>query len=215
MRRIRRVCTAKLREAVFELRYRAYRHQDVIAPDASARFEDEFDHAENSIIWALEEDGAIVASMRSTWATQGGKQTIPEMLAYQDVIHAVVPAGAALISGNRLVTLPQSMSRSSRAVESLLRFHLQVAAREGRWALAAARHNHLPYYQRLLALEHVSEPRRYPGLTCDMYLMACDFLSNINEVILRNPQLASGASDFELFEPSCSERWEQGILLPE
>ena len=60
-RRVTRIWSEPARQRVFDLRYRAYRHANLIDPRADEKFSDPWDHGHNHIIWAVIEDDHVVA----------------------------------------------------------------------------------------------------------------------------------------------------------
>src|SRR4051794_28390929 len=61
--------TAEDREAIFRLRYNAYLNEGAIAPNATQRFSDPYDHTDNVQIFGLYLDGELASSIRIHVAT--------------------------------------------------------------------------------------------------------------------------------------------------
>jgi len=211
MLRIKRAHLPPLREEVFALRYRSYRKEAAIARHPSEAFEDEYDYQSNHILWALTFEERVVGSIRTTWFEPGANELIPEMRTYSEEIAELVPEGCRLLSGNRLVTDPDLSLMSAQFVILLLRHHMMVAALKADWAVAAARINHVAFYRRLLMLEKASSPKMYPGLLCRMYLMACDFRANIDQVLLNTPMLRGRGYERLLLDNDYADVWEIGL----
>jgi hypothetical protein len=212
--RIKRAHTAPLRDEVYCLRYRAYRKEDAIEPSVAETFEDQYDHQPNHVLWALTYEQKVVGSIRTTWFDPAERQPIPEMRGYSDDLAKLVPDGACILSGNRLVTDPDLSSVSAQAVLLLLR-HLMVTASQkaSDWAVAAARTNHLAFYRRVFGVSVVSESRVYPGLRCPMHLMACDLKRNSGLIMERTPMLKPRGYEQILLDPNCEDLWEVGLPL--
>lgn len=208
--RIKRVHSAKLRDEVYCLRYRAYRKEDAIEPNEAEAFEDHYDHQPNHVLWALTYETRVIGSMRTTWFGPDDPYKIPEMEAYAEYISSI-PTNLRILSGNRLVTDPDLASTSSRLVLLLFRHHLAIARQKTDWAVAAVRKNHLPFYRRVLHLEKVSEARTYPGLRCSMCLMACDFHQNIADVIEETPLLKPRGYEKMFLDQNYQDVWEIGL----
>lgn len=211
MLRIKRAHSLPLREEIFALRYRSYRKERAIAANHSEAFEDEFDYQSNHVLWALTSEEKVVGSIRTTWFQRGEKELIPEMKTYSQEISALVPDGCTVLSGNRLVTDPDLSMRSAQFVILLLRHHMMVAALKADWAVAAARTNHVAFYRRLLMLEKASSPKVYPGLLCQMHLMACDFRANIGKVLRNTPMLRGLGYERVLLDDAYADIWEIGL----
>jgi hypothetical protein len=60
----RRADTAEEREAIFRLRYDAYRREGVIPADPSATFSDAYDRTPNAYLIGLHMEGKLASSIR-------------------------------------------------------------------------------------------------------------------------------------------------------
>ena len=211
MLRIKRVHSTELRDEVFALRYRAYRHENAIDESPSERFEDKYDAQPNHILWALTEHEKVVGSIRTTWYDPDEPWGIPEMEGYAEDVARAVPAGKRMLSGNRFVTEPDRPDRDSLHAMLLLRYYMVIAHEKAEFALAAVRVNHLPFYRRVLKLERASEGRVYPGLTSVMYLTACDFSRNIDHVYASTPLLRPRGYERIFLNENYQDIWEAGL----
>lgn len=213
MLKIKRAHSELLRDEVYSLRYKAYRSESAIEKSPSESFKDEYDDQPNHILWALTEDEKVVGSIRTTWYEPSLDYTIPEMKSYGEDIARTIPPETRLLSGNRFVTDPTRAIRSAHYVMLLLRHYMVVAAIKCDWAVCAVRLNHLPFYRRVLRLERASEGRIYPGLTCSMNLMVCDFRKNIDKVYEANPILRPHGYERVLLDENYQDIWELGLPL--
>ncbi len=213
MLRITRVHSDELKDEVFALRYRAYRHEEAIEQSDIARFEDKYDRQPNHVLWALTEHGKVVGSIRSTLFDPTQPWNIPEMDGYPEDVGRVVPAGSRIVSGNRFVIDPDRADRDSAYAMLLLRHHMLIAQQRADFALAAVRVNHLPFYRRVLKLERASEAKIYPGLTCQMFLTACIFDQHIESVFAATPTLRPRGYERVFTDVAYQDIWEVGMPL--
>ena len=88
-----------------------------------------------------------------------------------------------------------------------------VALQRAEYAIAAVRMNHLPFYKRVLRLERASEGRVYPGLSSIMYLTACQFQQNIQDVYERTPLLRPKGYERMLMDEQYQDVWEVGLPI--
>lgn len=214
MFRVKRVHSPSLREEVFALRYRAYRHQGVLEPRDDELFSDAYDAQDNHVLWAVAENEKVVASIRTTWFDEKCRASaygIPEVDSYSHDLARQGLLDRRLVSGNRFVTDPFQCRQNARMALILLRLYMVVAMRRADVAIAAVRANHLPFYRRVLALERISEGRQYPGLTCQMYLTACDFPVQIDGVLQRTPVLRPKGYERVLLDDTYQDLWEVGF----
>lgn len=212
MLRIKRVHTQALREQVYALRYRAYLRENAIEECTEERFEDKYDSQPNHVLWALTENEEVIGSIRTTWFDPAEVHLIPEMIGYAEDLAKSVPENVKLLSGNRFVT-SSSFDSSPQTAMLLLRHYMETAHYyQTEWAICAVRKNHEPFYRRVLHLKkHSEEGRIYPGLTCQMYLMSCDFKKNINAVYHNYPILKPKGYERLFFDENYQDVWEIGL----
>lgn len=213
MLRIKRVHSEALRDEVYGLRYRAYLREGAIDACGSERFVDKYDDQPNHILWALTEHERVIGSIRTTWYDPAERWTIPEMDGYGEEVSRIVPQHAKILSGNRFVTEPDRSDRSNLSALLLLRYYMVVALQRAEYAVAAVRMNHLPFYKRVLRLERASEGRVYPGLSSIMYLTACQFQQNIQDVYERTPLLRPKGYERMLMDERYRDVWEVGLPI--
>lgn len=212
MLRIKRVQSPELRDKVYELRYRAYRSEEAIQQSVSTRFEDKYDHQDNHVLWALTDDDQIVGSIRATWYDPDKPDVeIPEMEGYRDDLSSYISSKRRMLSGNRFVTDPRRRDRGRLYAMLLLRCHMVVAHDKSDYSLAAVRVNHLQFYRRVLRLDKISVGRQYPGLISTMFLTACEFSKNIDDVYRANPVLKPNGGERIFLDDSCKSLWEVGL----
>ena len=210
--RIKRAHTATLRDEVYSLRYRAYRKEDAVDPNASEAFEDQYDHQPNHALWALTYEDKVIGSVRTTWFDPAEPHPIPEMDAYREDLAKVVAKDACILSGNRLVTEPNLSSAGAQAVLLLLRHFMVTAShRASDWAVAAARSNHLVFYRKVFRASVVSQSRMYPGLRCPMHLMICDLRRNNAFITEETPSLKPRGYEQVFLDQKYQEIWEIGL----
>jgi len=211
MLHIKRVHSEKVRDAVFALRYRAYRHENAIPESATERFEDKYDAQPNQILWALTEHNKVIGSIRTNWYEPRDSWAIPEMDAYGEDIAKAFPVGSRLLSGNRFVTDPDRNDRNHHYALLLLRHHMLIAPQRAEYALAAVREHHISFYSRILKLLRISEKRVYPGLNSEMYLTASHIKNNIYDVYSNTPELQLHGYERLFIDEAYRDVWEIGL----
>jgi len=212
MLRIKHAHTAALREKVFRLRYRAYRKEDAILPNASEAFEDAFDRQPNHVLWALTDEDKVVGSVRVAWYDPKDPHQIPEMGAYSDELGQAIPVGTRILSSSRFVTDPDVTQTTAQFAQILMR-HVFVTAAEKLldWGVTAVRSNHVAFYRRTFGAKVVSEARLYPGLRCPMHLLALRFTVAAEKLRQSVPLLRPQGNERVLLDPQCRDLWEQGL----
>lgn len=198
--RVEPVHSADLRREVYRLRYRAYVAEGEITPNASKMLVDEYDVMPNHVLWALFEGDRLAGTIRSTFYEPGSQDRLPEHGVFASEIESVVPANARIVSGNRFAIDPEMDRSQRRYTYALFKHHMLLGLVKADWALAAVRSNHIPFYQRVLLLDQVSEPRRYPNMNSGFFLMATTFLDSYPVICARHPTLRATSKDLELID---------------
>jgi hypothetical protein len=183
----RRIETAAERDAIFKLRYAAYRWEGAIPPNASERFADDLDDTDNALIFGVHVDGELASSIRLHVATRTHPQ-MPALNVFSDLLSPVVGAGRTVIDPTRFVADRTASRRHPELCYATTR--LAWLASEyfaANMLLATVRAEHQAFYRRVFGHRVICEPRHYPSLTKPISLMALDYPSARERVLQRNP----------------------------
>ncbi|MBP0614648.1 N-acyl amino acid synthase FeeM domain-containing protein [Jiella mangrovi] len=168
-----------VRDDAFRLRYRSYVAGGHIEPNSSGRFKDIYDDMPNASTVVIYDQGAAVASVRTCTLARGTDLTSPARDAFRKEVDDLLNRDThSLFSGRgievtRLVRSPEAENNQG-LVFLLYRMAGYIAlCAHSQVHLACVRENHTPFYRRL-GYEPASELRAYPGLSCQMRLMASD-----------------------------------------
>ncbi|WP_232480993.1 N-acyl amino acid synthase FeeM domain-containing protein [Roseomonas sp. KE2513] len=175
----RAAVSAKVRDDAYRLRYRSYLAGGFISEHPSGQFHDHYDEMVNADTVVLYDDEVPVASVRVCRLELGSNYTSPAMDTFPTEVLALLngrPNDAfhgRAIEVTRLVRSPEAENNQG-LVFLLYRIAGYIAlCHHTQIFLACVRSNHAPFYKRL-GYSNASEPRPYPGLTCQMQLMASD-----------------------------------------
>lgn len=209
------VVTAADREAVFRLRYDAYRREGVIAAHRSRLFTDALDGAPNCHIVALRVDGRLAASIRVHVADQL-HPIAPVLDVFGDMMRPRIEAGAMIVDPTRFVADHEASKRYPYLPYATVRCGFMACEHFGAdLGLATVRAEHRAFYKRLFLMDQLSEPRAYPGLTKPIIVMGVDYLLVRDKIISRNPGLDSTeAQRHALFAAPRVERRELPARAP-
>jgi len=167
----------ELREEAYRLRYRSYLAGGFIQENPSGMFRDSYDNMPNAYTVVLYDEGVPVASVRVCLLERGTAYTSPAMDTFPEEVGALLSgspndafAGRG-IEVTRLVRSPEAENNQG-LVFLLYRIAGYIAlCHHTQLFLACVRSNHAPFYKRL-GYSAAAEPRPYPGLSCQMLLMA-------------------------------------------
>jgi N-acyl-L-homoserine lactone synthetase len=187
----RRAETAEDREAIFRLRYQAYRREGFIAPNSPRKFGDAVDDRENTWIFGVYLDDKLVSSIRMT-VTIPSNSFVPALDVFPDLLKPRLEGGERFVDPSRFVT-----DRVSSKLHPELRYvtlRLPWLALEYFGAdvmLAAVRVEHQAFYKRLWGHQTICPPRLYPNLQMHVGLMTLDYHQVRDQVHQRHPFLRS------------------------
>lgn len=159
------------REAIFRLRYKAYRREGAIDTDRSRKFSDDYDDTENAWTFGLHIDDRLVSSIRIHVASPDNPES-PAVSVFPDLLAPELDAGRRIIDPTRFVTDHAATSEYPELPYATIR--LAFAAMQffsADVALATVRSEHQAFYKRLFGFRPLCMPRIYPTLTKPIMLM--------------------------------------------
>ncbi|MCI0757144.1 N-acyl amino acid synthase FeeM domain-containing protein [Teichococcus vastitatis] len=171
--------TDGVRSDAYRIRYRSYFASGYIQPNSSGFFSDRYDDMPNAKTVVIYDGNQAVASVRVCLLSRDTDDTSPASDTFPDEVAALLNLDASdsfsgrAIEVNRLVRAPEAENNQG-LVFLLYRMagYISLCAHTQIY-LACVRTNHAPFYRRL-GYDAASAPRPYPGLSCNMQLMASD-----------------------------------------
>lgn len=192
------------------LRYRAYLSDNAIEPSKPEIFVDRYDFQKTSVLFGVvDQIGRTVGSVR--FSMQPPRSVCPadfssssEFIVYGDVFQDLPDAERIIVTGARFSIEPDHKQR--RQIALILMQALARASRavRARWAVLAARGNHIRFYQRMMMMTTQTEPRPMPGLSYSYALMMTDVDEVVDQVIASHP--ASYRQFFQDHAPDWEDR---------
>lgn len=175
-------CSSEDRDAVFRLRYEAYRREGGISANSAARFTDSMDETGHVYIIMMEIDGALASSIRLHIAGPASP-IAPSAGVFSDILNPKLAAGAIIVDPTRHVANIE-LSRLHPALPFLtIRSAWLAAAHFGAThVLAAVRSEHRSFYKRVFGHAEWSEERPYPMLAKPIICLGLDFPSRRSAV---------------------------------
>jgi hypothetical protein len=196
------------REAVFRLRYDAYRRNELLEPRADGQLYDErYDNAPNALITMTFLDGELAGTTRLNLGA-GERAILPSLGVYRDVVEPRLRAGRSLIETTRLAAQLDTSSAHAELAYLIMRPGYMAAAHfDADYAVASPRAEHMAFYRRVLCFVPWCEPRPYPGLTAKFACMGANFQENKRRIEARYPFYSStGVERQALFGPAPPRR---------
>ena len=183
----RRIETAEEKDAVFRLRYQAYRREGAIQPNPSEKFADSLDSSANVWIFGVFLDGKLASSIRLHIASPGCGE-LPALNVFSDILGPQLASGRTIIDPTRFV----ADRELSRRYPELCYVTTRLAWLASEYfqtdlLLATVRVEHQAFYRRTFGHQPICSPRHYPSLTKPISLMALDYAAARATVPQRYP----------------------------
>jgi hypothetical protein len=191
----KRADTAGDREAIFRLRYEAYRREGTIEPDASGVFSDPYDHSPNAWLIGIYIDGTLASSIRLHIASRP-EHVLPAAESFADLIEPRLQAREVLLDATRHSSrleftraypfLPYLTMRPGFVAEDYFGID---------YIMGTCRAEYEPAFRRMYGAVNWSPPRPYPPLTRPHALMGYDCKQKWSATRERYPFLRSSAEE--------------------
>ena len=187
--------TREEKDQLYLMRYKAYRHGELIPPSKSERYSDRYDDAPNALTFGIYVDGELCSSVRLHVLTSERRMSYTTDL-FGDVLHPRLDRGEVFIDPARFVANPEKAKRFPELPYLTLRLaYLACEYFNADTGLALVRAGHQSFYRRVFLHETIAEPRPFPNALVKVALMASDFRALREKVLARFPIMRS--SPFE------------------
>lgn len=174
-------------EAVYRLRYHAYRREGFIPENAERICKDDLDDQPNCRIVGVYLDGQLVSSLRVHHVTTEHRHSA-SMTVYSDLLDPMVDRGVEFVDPSRF-TADYDASLEYPALPFLT---LRIAAMasvyyDADYCLAIVRPEHAAFYKRVFLSQEWAEQRSYDGLAFPVCLYAAEVPVIRDQVYSRFP----------------------------
>jgi hypothetical protein len=189
----RRIETPEEKDQLYLMRYRAYRHGELIPPSESERYSDRYDDAPDALTFGIYVDGELCSSIRLHVLTSERRVSYTTEL-FGDVLHPRLDKGEVFIDPARFVADPEKAQRFPELPYLTVRLvFLACEYFNADTGLAVVRATHQAFYRRVFLNETIAEPRPFPNALARVALMASDFRAVRERVLDRFPIMRSSA----------------------
>jgi hypothetical protein len=195
--------TTEDKEAIYNLRYRAYLREGAVKESVDQRVTDQYDDLPNSWTFGIYIRGELFSSVRISVLTREWRQSCSAE-AFGEILFPRLDRGEIIIDPTRFVADPEKAKRFPELPYVTLRLaYLACEYFNADIGLAIVRAEHQAFYRRVFMHETIAEPRFFPGLLKPVGLMAADFPAMREKVFQRYPMMRSTAFERRmLFERS-------------
>jgi N-acyl-L-homoserine lactone synthetase len=182
-----RADSAEQREAIFRLRYDAYRREGVIPASPSATFSDAYDRTPNAYLFGLYIEGKLASSIRIHVASREHRDC-PTLEVFPEYLQPEIDAGKIIIDPTRFVA-DEDLSRLHPGLPyiTIRLCHLAAEYFHADLTLAPVRVEHQAFYRRAFNYQLLCEARPYPLLAKPVSLMAIRYPTDAEVARRRHP----------------------------
>jgi hypothetical protein len=198
--------TDQEKDQLYVMRYKAYRHGELIPASEAERYSDRYDDAPNALTFGIYIDGELCSSLRLHVLTPERRMSYTTEL-FGDVLHPRLDKGEVLIDPARFVADPEKARRIPKLPYLTLRLaYLACEYFNADTGLALVRAGHQAFYRQVFLHETIAEPRQFPNALVKVALMASDFRKSRERVLARFPILRSSAFERRMLFQRSAER---------
>lgn len=189
----RRCESAEDLEAIYRLRYQAYRRHGFLPETASRMMSDELDDTPNCYRFGVFIDNHLASTVRIHHITRAEPYG-PIMSVFGDLLRARLMRGDSFVNPTLLAADPD-MGSAQRAIPYLT-LRLAVVANtyfNSTNCVCVIRQEHTAFYNRIFGAVQVGDPRPYPPFTVPVMLYDSDCSINMEPTLERFPFFRSTA----------------------
>lgn len=178
-------------EAIYRLRYKAYRLYGFVPETASRMTSDELDDAPNCYRFGVFIDNHLVSTLRLHHLTLADPDA-PVMTVFDDVLHPRLMRGETIVNPSQLAADPDWTSVHRGLPYLTLRLAVIANVYFGSTSCACMiREEHTSFYRRIFGSEQIGQARTYAPISVPLMLYDSDCATNLQATIRRFPFFAS------------------------
>lgn len=184
----RRCETGEDLEAVYRLRYKAYREHGLLDTIVDGKLVDHLDETANCYCFGIFLEGQLAATVRLHHLSHAVPVS-PVMTVFGDRLMPRMAAGETFIDPSRLA-VDTELSTSSNRLLPYATLRLAVMANEyfsATSCVSMIRAEHAAFYQRIFGSVAVGAPRTYPPFTFPAFLYESRCEDNLGKTLTRFP----------------------------
>jgi hypothetical protein len=174
-------------EAIYKLRYRAYKLHDFIPESPDQAVTDDLDDAPNCYKFAVFIDGQLVSTVRIHHITRDQPYG-PIMKIFGDVLRPRLMRGESFINPTLFAGEPHYRSPMRALPYLTLRLGLVASVNfDATSCVGVVREEHTAFYRRVFGAVQVGEPRPYPPFSVPVVLYDANCAINREGILRRFP----------------------------
>ncbi len=161
----RRTDAEEDREAIYRLRYEAYRRDGNVSNGFTADSGDFFDQSANCHVFGLYIAGTLVSSIRVNICSPENRIS-PTMSIFPDILNPMVDRGMVFVDPSRFVVDRNAARGNPELIYATMRLVTMAAVYfDADYCLATVRPEHNAFYRKVFQVKVMSRPRLFPSLS--------------------------------------------------
>ena len=181
----RRADAEEDREAIYRLRYDAYKRDNNISTGFTATSGDFYDESANCHVFGLYVGGSLVSSIRVNICSAENRIS-PTNSIFPDILEPMIQKGLVFVDPSRFVVDREATKHDPEIVYATLRLVTMAAVYfKVDYCLATVRPEHNAFYKKYFLLQPISEPRLYPSLAKPVNMLAAR-LAGVRDWVVAN-----------------------------
>ena len=158
---------SEMKQLAYRLRYRAYLQAGMIAPKPYPHLMDSFDRQAHTRIHLLWYEDTPIATVRSSiWSDRYDWEVTESVAKFPKEIAQAIGRNERILESSRYAVAPELKGRKSLFAQLLL-FRIQDLSAQYDGCghiITSVRTKHVPFYQRMLGFQQISEPAYFSWL---------------------------------------------------
>lgn len=183
--------TDQEKEEIFRFRYDNYLKQGVAIDNASKSLSDDYDKMDNCWIFGIHYRDKLVASVR-IHAVSKEQPICPSFDVFPDHVEPMIQKGYRMVDPSKFASDQSAMNNFP--VLPFLTFRLACMASdyfEADYCLVSASNEHAKFYEKIIGMTRICEPRPYPLLRVPICLMRISVSECWDDLVDRFPVIRS------------------------
>jgi hypothetical protein len=174
-------------EAIYRLRYKAYRMHGFVEESADQMVSDDLDDAPNCYRFGVFIDGELVGTVRIHHISQAEPYG-PVMKTFEDILRPRLLRGESFINPTMLAAEPHYRSPFQALPYLTLRLGLLASVYfDATACIGVIREEHTAFYRRIFGAVQTGEPREYPPFSVPVVLYDANCAANREPILKRFP----------------------------
>jgi hypothetical protein len=162
--------TSSQTEAIYRLRYDAYRSEGLIAENRDGLLHDRYDYEGDSSIFGVTMQGRLVSTIRLSLLSRTQK-ACATYAAFKDYLDPFVACGQTVADGSRLAVRCENSAARRSVILYTLSLAVAFSSRfSADYGAISVRESHVPFYERY-GFDLLSAPRPYNAMVVPLSLM--------------------------------------------